>query len=1025
MGCQSNHLMIPSLNVVRQEAFVSSDEIEHRKELMPGDEINGFVVESIDVLDDYHGYGYFFRHRMTGMEVYHIANDDSENFFGFVFKTPPVNDCGTPHIIEHCLLAGSGRYPVRDPFMSLLKGSANTFMNAMTYPDYTVYPAASPLEKDFSHLFSVYADAVFNPLLREETFWQEGVRITADDAGDIRFDGVVFNEMLGELSDHDSIVGRQSIRSLYPDTPYFYESGGDPAHIITLNYQQFAGYYASHYHPSNCRLFLYGNQDVSDRLALLDDVYLNDIAAMSPCGPTELAKQWNKPKTVMTTSPATTESRQERDATVAISWATTLLEDPVQVLTLTVLVDILLGNPGAPLYKAVIDSHLARDISQVSGMDTSFRQMPFTVGFKGMDPKRAKEAEQLILDTLRRLVDRGIPRNLVENAIKRQEFQLQEITGDIPMGLRAMNRALRGWLQGLSPHVTVSVSQALKTLKEQVNLASDDLFQSEGYFEQWITENLLENPHRCLLIVQPDAQHTLSLEQTIARRLQEVQEKLGKDALEQLQKETQRFDAFEAQQDTPEALATIPVLTKEDLPETIRQLPQQLVAVSGVPLYLQELETNGIVYTDGILHVGDLSDSEQLLLPVLTRMLHMVGAGGVSYDEMAVRIRQSTGGLYFFLESSSMLSSAQESRSALMFRMKCLARDHEKALSVLSDLLCTADVTDPERIVAVVQDLISDYESNVSSSGQMYAAQRASSHFSPILRQNEMWNGITQWLNLLKVRITDQASVENFGEELAALLHKIADRDRLTVHLCGDEALLSIASEQIDRFVTRLPATTGISHTEADRYDWTVASNESQLEVFTLPSSVSFNALVCRSAPPTTALQTHQSVLAHILTTNHLWEQVRGVGGAYGVSAHIDMLEHLCVFSSYRDPRIEGTLQDFLSVLDHIAVHGVSQEVLDSAVVSIISREIRPLYPKQASIIAFRRALYGITDTFRAERRMWTLETQGEDIRKAAEQLAASLRSQAVAVVVTSAEILEREAARSERLRIPPIKLPL
>lgn len=1004
---------------------MSSDEVEHRKELMPGDEVHGFVVESIDVLDDYHGYGYCFRHRMTGMEVYHVANDDSENFFGFIFKTPPVNDCGTPHIIEHCLLAGSGRYPVRDPFMSLLKGSANTFMNAMTYPDYTVYPAASPLAKDFSHLFSVYADAVFNPLLREETFWQEGVRITADDTGNLRFDGVVFNEMLGELSDHDSIVGRQSIRSLYPDTPYFYESGGDPAQIITLNYQQFTGYYAAHYHPSNCRLFLYGNQDVSERLALLDDVYLNDIAAMSACGPTELAKRWNKPKTVITTSPATSESRQEQDATVAISWATTLLEDPLQVLTLTVLVDILLGNPGAPLYKAVIDSHLGRDISQVSGMDTSFRQMPFTVGFKGIDPKRAKEAEQLVLDTLQGLVDRGIPRNLIENAIKRQEFQLQEITGDIPMGLRAMNRALRGWLQGLSPHVTVSISPALKKLKELVYLSPEELFQSEGYFEQWITTNLLENPHRCLLIVQPDEQHTVSLEQTIGRRLQEVQENLGKDALDQLQRETQRFEAFEAQQDTPEALATIPVLTKEDLPETIRQLPQHLVAVSGVPVYLQELETNGIVYTDGMLHVGDLSESEQLLLPILTRMLHMVGARGLSYDEMAVRIRQSTGGLYFFLESSSMLHAAEESRSALMFRMKCLARDHERALMVLSDLLCGADVTNPERIVAVVQDLISDYESNVSSSGQMYASQRAASNFSAILQQNEMWNGITQWLNLLTIRITDQASVAALGDELAALLHKIADRDRLTMHLCADESLLSTATVQVDQFVSRIPATTGVQHTEPDRYDWPQSPQESPLEIFTIPSSVSFNALVCRSAQPISPVQTHQSVLSHILTTNHLWEQVRGVGGAYGVSAHVDMLERLYVFSSYRDPRIEGTLQDFLSVLDRIALHGVSQEVLDSAVVSIISREIRPLYPKQASIVAFRRALYGISDTFRAERRMWTLDTQIEDIRKAAEQLATSLRTQSVAVVVTANEILEREAAKSERLRITPIKLPL
>lgn len=1002
---------------------------------MPGDEVHGFVLESIDVLDDYHGYGYFYRHRITGMEAYHVANKDPENFFAFIFKTPPVDDCGTPHIIEHCLLAGSKRYPVRDPFMSLLKGSVNTFMNAMTYPDHTVYPAASPLEKDFKNLFAVYADAVFNPLLREETFWQEGIRITSDGEGKLKFDGVVFNEMLGELSDHDSIVGRQSIRSLYPDTPYFFESGGDPAHIISLDYRQFAGYYASHYHPSNCKLFLYGDQDASEQLRLLDDIYLADISRMNSMGPTALAKPWTKPKTVQATSPAESSESSRNDASVTVSWATSVVEDPLEVLTLTVLTDILLGNPGAPLYKAIIDSQLAKDISQVSGMDTSFRQMPFTVGFKGIDPENADKALDVVMETLRELVAKGINRTLVLNALKRQEFLLQELTADSPIGLRAMNRAVRGWLQGLHPHVTIGVSAALGKLKLLVTESlprEDELFAKggksagpEGYFERWITMHLLENPHRCLLVVKPDNGFNRQLESQISRRLEQVSQRLGEEGMVRLRAQNERFLAFEEGEDTPEALATIPRLEKDDLPGSIRVLGQQSVDSQGVPLYLQTMETNGIIYTDGMLSVGDLGTEEQLLLPLLVRMLHMTGVGDLPYEEVAVRIRERTGGLYFFLESSSMVGSAEASLSAIAFRLKCLERDHEAALDLLSDILASANLSDPERLRAVVNDLVSDYESNVTSAGHMYASQRAAARFSPVLTQNEMWNGIGQWLHLTSLDLGDEKTLDSLGKALEALRERIMERQRLLIHLCAGTQALDQARAEVETFIGtfadkrtptwNVPGLAGVSEISASE----------PLEIFRIPSSVSFSAMVCRAAEPHDPLQAHQSVLAHILTTNHLWAQVRGLGGAYGVSAHIDMLERLCTFSSYRDPRIGGTLRDFKAVLEQVARNGVPRDLVDQAIISLVGREIRPFYPKDAAMIAFRRALYGITDTFRADRRSWILATTEQDVAAAAQSLLDSLGQESGTVVISGQELLERESAANGQLRVGSVKLPL
>lgn len=1003
------------------------------QQFMLGDEVNGFVLESIDYLEEYHGFGYHFRHRICKMEVYHVANNDPENFFAFVFKTPPVDDCGTAHIIEHAVLAGSKRYPIRDPFMSLLKGSVNTFMNAMTYPDYTVYPAASPLLKDYKNLFKVYADAVFNPLLKEEIFWQEGIRIVPNEAGELSFDGVVYNEMLGALSDHDSIVGRHSIRSLYPDTHYYYESGGDPSSIIALNYQQFLGYYTTHYHPSNCRLFLYGNQDPSEQLELLDSLYLHDISQISKIGTTALTKRWTKPKSVLTTSLLDEGSESEENASLTISWATTLTEDPLEVLTLQILTDILLGNPGAPLYKAIIESQLAHDISQVSGMDTSFKEMPFVVGFKGIDPKNSEAALEVVLSTLKELVEKGIPRSLINNAIKRQEFTLQELTSDLPTGLRALTRTLRGWLEGLKPHATIKVTEALTQLKELVaesTILEGELFSSkgsdsikEGYFEKWITTHLIENPHRCLLVVKPDKSHNEKLQESLQKRLATITSQLGTEGLETLNSTHQRFLEFEHSSDSLQDLATIPQLNLEDLPSTIRILEQKRVILNEVPLYIQPMESNGILYIDGFFTIEGLSEREMMLLPLFTRMLHMTDVGELSYDEVAIKIREKMGGLYFFLESSSLFEGG--SFTAFAFRMKSLSQDLEEALTLLGEILNNAHFNTPLRLKAVIKDLLSDYSSNITSSAHTYASQRASSHFSEVLKQNEKLNGIEQWLFLKGIDLTKEEILLEIGSELSTLQKRVIDKDALTLHFCGTKECVEEGQKPLSTFIDRFEKRERGENGREEREEREDELSMPLLELFKIPSSVSFNALVCASASPTTPLQAYQSVLTFVLTTNHLWSRIRGLGGAYGASSHIDMLEQITIFTSYRDPRIELTLQDFRAVLEEVAQNGVEKEIIDAAIINLVGREIRPLSPKDGAMIAFRRALYNISDSFRAQRREWILSTGVEEIKEAAKSILKSMDEFSSVVVITGSEVLEREESESRVLKSRAVTLPV
>lgn len=996
------------------------------KTIVPGDEIANFILESVDILDDYHGYGYLFRHRISGMQVYHIANDDKENFFSFIFKTPPHDDCGAPHIIEHSILAGSKNYPLKDPFMSLLKGSAQTFMNAMTYPDFTVYPAASAVQKDFRNLFSVYADAVFNPLLREQTFWQEGIRLEADGDGSLHFDGVVYNEMLGELSDHDSIVSRQSIRSLYPDTPYYFESGGDPRSIVNLTYSKFVSFYSTYYHPSNAKLFLYGNLDPAEYLEYLDDHYLVDISRKCECGPSEMAGAWKNEREVVAYAPSLDTNTDENNASVTVSWATTAVEDPVEVVTLTLLTDILLGNPGAPLYKAIIDSQLAKDISQVSGMDTSFRQMPFTVGFRGIHPDDAEKAKQLVLDTLAKLVKEGIDPSLVENAIRRQEFLLQEISGSNPMGLRAMNRCVRGWLQGKEPHVSLKISEALAVVKEKVLetsanpeylFAKKDHPQGYSYFEQWIDTNLLKNCHRCTLIVKGDSSFQSALQNSLDKRIEAIKEEMGEEGIDTIREQNRQFSLFQKTADSPEALQTIPRLSKDDVNEPVKHFDTRTISVDSVPLHVQTMESNGILYLDGMIHVEDLSEEEMLNVPILTRMLHMVGIRNHSYSEFAKRVRKHTGGLSFFMEGGSLLKNQSEAIIAVAFRMKCLQREYPQALILLRDLFTQAQVDDPERVTAVIKDMRSDFESNVSSSAHMFAAQRASKNFSSILSFNELAGGIQMWDYLQNISLNDEKEVARIGRSLRALFEKIMVRNRFVLHLLTDEKSSEKMSTYTCDFISRLPENDFYPHLLNNQLRQGLFDDS---EFFCIPSSVSFNSLVFPSASPFEKDQAHQSILMYILSTNHLWEKVRGAGGAYGISGHVDMLERLCTFQSYRDPRISGTYQDIFESLRQIAEDGVGQNLVDNAIITIISRELKPQYPQRAAIVDFRRTLYDISDEFRTMRREFLLGTTSDDVRKAAQLMIDSLSYQKSSVAIAGAEIFDKEKD-SSMLRDKPV----
>ncbi|MBT3271817.1 MAG: peptidase M16, partial [Spirochaetales bacterium] len=464
-----------------------------------GDLVGGFRLSRINDIKEYASKGLLLEHEASGCNAYHLSNDDKENLFAFVFRTPPSDNTGAAHILEHSVLSGSRGFGVKDPFIALMKGSVNTFLNAMTYPDKTVFPAASTVPKDYFNLLRVYGDSVFFPLLKKEIFHQEGRRFVLNDSGELEVDGVVFNEMKGNYSNHESIVGEWSYRSLFPESPYRFDSGGEPQAIVDLTYQDFLNLHALWYHPSNCQIFLYGNIPTEKSLGFIEENFLSEFTRKEIDTSIPFQPPFSSPMELVLSSPLAKDDSPDGKATVTLNWIVGNIDDAYRVLCLEVLSEILLGNSGSPMQKAIVESGLGEDLSPVSGLDTDTRELVFSFGIRGSDPERIKPFEELVMGELRKLAEEGLPSDAISGALRRVEFRNREIRGGVPFGLRLMGKTLRGWLHGKEPETSLEFSPWMEKLKKDAAV--------DGFFERFITSIFLENSQRSIVTVLPSYEH--------------------------------------------------------------------------------------------------------------------------------------------------------------------------------------------------------------------------------------------------------------------------------------------------------------------------------------------------------------------------------------------------------------------------------------------------------------------------------------------------------------------------------------
>ena len=956
---------------------------------------SGFTVLDVVELDELHAEGIWAKHEKSGVEVFHVLNDDSENLFSFNFKTIPQDNTGAPHILEHTVLCGSERYPLKDAFIVLAQGSLQTFLNAMTFPDKTIYPASSTNEHDYFNLMSVYGNSVFRPLLPEWTFMQEGHRFEYTDDGKLSITGVVYNEMKGAYSSPDAYAQLWSIKSIMPDSPYALESGGDPADIPKLTWEDLKEFHLTRYSPANCRVFLAGNIPTEKQLSFLNDEFFSNIpggkAVMQnkACDPIGKAERWNEPKKYNVLCPAT---GNELKSTIYLSWLCSDTTDNNEVMALSVLTEILLGHDGSPLTKALIESGLGEDITPVSGLEGEIRETLFAAGLKGVDGdpgKMGKAVEDLIMGELQKLVNEGIPEEEIEAALLSIEFSQKEIRrAGGPFSLVWLRRSLRAWLHGCKPWESLLIQPAFSKIKG--NLKSD-----KNYFELLIKKYFIDNPHRALVVLEPKTDFLSRQEEKLAQELANIEKSLLESDRQQIIEKSKSLERIQSEADSDEALAAIPHLSRSDLSVHDDIIHRHHVDLQGVPALCHELYTNGITYAEMLFPVDLLSEDEQCWLTFFSKAIIAVGLPGIDYAGVSSLMARTVGGFNASLRSGSAAGAGVSDhlktasgifdlagRDWIIFSLSCLDEKTAPSFDLALRLISEADFSDHRRLKDLILETKSETDSSLAPIGHILASSRASRCNSFSKYRQEIWTGLSQLDFVHQLVKYDIAEVAN---KLECLREKIINAGLIVNLTSGslDTACAELA-QRFKRFGPPAPRPAkAVSRKLAD------SKAAGYLpEVFASPSlQVGFAAQAYTAAVFDTVESVAEGILTHQLSTGALWEDIRMKGGAYGAFINSDSTENCVSFATYRDPIPLRSLDSISSILRNKSIADCTEDYLIKSIIGCYAKEVRPRTSAEDGKLDLIRFLYNIENSYKKRKLERLISISTADIMAAFESL--------------------------------------
>nr|WP_296264158.1 insulinase family protein [uncultured Merdimonas sp.] len=937
--------------------------------------------------------GYLLRHKKSGARVLLIENDDNNKVFSIGFRTPPADSTGVPHIMEHSVLCGSKNFPAKDPFVELVKGSLNTFLNAMTYPDKTVYPVASCNDKDFQNLMHVYMDAVLYPNIyeHEEIFRQEGWSYKLDSPdGELQYNGVVYNEMKGAFSSPESVLDRVVLNTLFPDTSYANESGGDPERIPDLTYEQFLDFHRKYYHPSNSYIYLYGDMDMEEKLEWLDQEYLSHFEKAEVDSRIRMQEPFQE--MVEKELPYSIASDESEEDNTYLSYnkviGTSL--DRELYLAFQVLDYALLSAPGAPLKKALTEAGIGKDI--MGSYDNGILQPVFSVISKNANLDQKEAFVEKIEEVLRGIVENGMDKKALEAGINYHEFRYREADfGSYPKGLMYGLQILDSWLyDDEKPFIHIEALDTFEFLKKQVGT---------GYYEDLIRRYILENPHGAIVSVCPEKGRTARMDRELSKKLEEYKESLSEEEREEMVSRTKALEDYQTAEDSPEDLEKIPVLEREDISREIAPVYNEERTVDGIPMVFHEIETNGIGYLDLLFDMSGVSEELLPYVGILQATLGVIDTTHFEYGELFNEINVHTGGIGTSLELYPDVTKAREKEFKATFEIKAKAL-YDKlpvAFDMIGEILTESKLSDDRRLLEILEMAKSRLLMRFQSSGHTTAVLRALAYASPSARLKDLTGGIEFYRVVNRITEHFEEEKEDLIQKLKALTVRLFRADNMMISYTASQEGLKDLEKLVDNLKQKL-------FTDKVEESTCILHCEKKNEAFKTASKVQYVAragnFIDHGASYTGALQ----ILKVILSYDYLWQNIRVKGGAYGCMSNFNRIGE-GYFVSYRDPNLKRTMEVYEGITDYLKNFTVSPRDMTKYIIGTISNIDHPMTPAAKGDRSMNLYMNHVSPEMIRKERMEILAAGQEDIRALADVVEAVLAADQLCVIGSEEKI--------------------
>ncbi len=957
--------------------------------------LNAYEVLKEEELQDIHSKGWLLRHKKTGARVMLIENSDENKVFNIAFRTPPKNSTGVAHILEHSVLCGSREFPLKDPFVELVKGSLNTFLNAMTYPDKTCYPVASCNDRDFQNLMHVYLDAVFYPNIykKEEIFRQEGWNYHLEQKeGPLKYNGVVYNEMKGAFSSPDDVLEREIMNSLFPDTTYGCESGGDPVNIPDLSYEEFLDFHRQYYHPSNSFIYLYGNMDMEEKLEFIDSHYLSAFDSLAIDSQIRDQEAFAQVKDIQKNYPVSEDEGEEDNTYLSYNMVVGEAADINLSLAFEVLDYALLSAPGAPLKQALLDAKIGKDI--YGSFEDGIKQTYFSIVAKGANLSQKEEFVKVIRDTLTKIMEEGIDKKAVTAGINYYEFRFREADfSSYPKGLMYGLDILSSWLyDDTKPFCEVQLLEGFEFLKKALE---------EGYFEDLIRKYLLDNTHGAILSLVPEKGLAAKRDKELEEKLENYRKSLSDEELTRMVENTKALEAYQESEEDPEALTCIPMLSREDIKKEITGLTNEEHYVDDSLFLYHDVCTNGIGYADLLFEIHDFDVNTVHYLGLLKSVLGAVDTENYSYGELFNEVNARTGGISYGIEAFDDAQDTDAFRAMFAVRGKALYPEMDFMFSMIREVLTTSKLTDTKRLYEIIARVKSRAQASLASAGHSTAVLRGASYASPMAAFQDEMAGIGYYQFIEKLEKDFDSCKDEIVKNLRKVMEEVLRPENFCVSYTGER-------ESLDTVKTQAAEIKKVLFNGQKPEPVKQAPCIKKNEAFKTSGQVQYVAqngnFRKKGLEYTGALE----ILKVILSYDYLWINLRVKGGAYGcMSGFKRNGESFLV--SYRDPHLKRTLEVYQGVPDYIRAFEADEREMTKYIIGTISNKDVPRTPQMQGSISKTAYFSNVTEDMLQKERNQILGAQKEDIQKLAALVEAVLSDEQICVVGSETAIEKAE----------------